>query len=60
MAFGRGLMGQLLAGMSPRLGVSQVPRALPVGLHWLKDFRYLKPKRASVTKIYDVTALEYV
>jgi hypothetical protein len=26
-------MRQLLAGMSPRLGVSQVPRALPVGLH---------------------------
>jgi hypothetical protein len=26
----------------------------------LKDFRYLKPKRASVTKIYVVTGLEYV
>jgi len=26
-------MRELLAGMSPRLGVSQVPRALPVGLH---------------------------
>ena len=43
-AFGRGSMGQLLAGMSPGLGVSQVPRlrtethfgvqarALPAGL----------------------------
>jgi hypothetical protein len=26
-------MRQLLAGMPPRLGVSQVPQALPVGLH---------------------------
>jgi hypothetical protein len=26
-------MRQLLAGMSPHSGVSQVPRALPVGLH---------------------------
>ena len=26
-------MGQLLAGMSPRLGVRHVPRALSVGLH---------------------------
>ena len=26
-------MRKLLAGMSPRLGVSQVPRALPMGLH---------------------------
>jgi hypothetical protein len=32
-AFGRGCMRQLLAGMSPHLGVSQAPRALPVGLH---------------------------
>ncbi len=28
--------------------------------YWLKDFRYLKPKRASVTRIYDVIDLEYV
>ena len=27
-------MRQLLAGMSPRLGVNQVPHALPVGLHF--------------------------
>jgi len=26
-------MRQLLAGMSPRSGVSHVPRALPAGLH---------------------------
>jgi len=45
----------LLAGMSPRLGVSQVPRALPVGLHetmtlleifrqkkWISDKGYSK------------------
>jgi len=32
-AFGRGCVRQLLAGMSPQLGVSQAPRALPVGLH---------------------------
>jgi len=39
-------MRQLLAGMSPRLGVSQVPRALPVGLHnWNKtsSLSYLYP-----------------
>jgi hypothetical protein len=28
--------------------------------YWLKDFRYLKPKRASVTKIYAFIGLEYV
>jgi hypothetical protein len=28
--------------------------------YWFKDFRYLKPKRASVTRIYDVMDLEYV
>jgi hypothetical protein len=27
--------------------------------YWPKDFRYLKPKRASVTRIYDVIGLEY-